>query len=138
MNHPARYCIIGAGAAGLAALKEMLDAGFSVDCFEKSQQVGGHWHTDYDALHLITPRNSSFFDGFPMPESYPLYPSRDQVRDYMNAYADRFGLRQHITFGCAVQSLIPVGYKGEDGWRVVLSTGEERRARRRRLCPVVW
>jgi Predicted flavoprotein involved in K+ transport len=127
MSHSTRYCIIGAGAAGLAALKEMLDAGFSVDCFEKSQKVGGHWHVDYDALHLITPRDSSCFDGFPMPESYPLYPSRDQVRAYMESYADAFGLRDHITFGCAVQAIHPIGYKGEDGWRVVLSTGEERR-----------
>lgn len=126
MRKDARYCIIGAGAAGLAALKEMLEAGFPVDCFEKSGEVAGHWNVDYDALHLITPRSTSFFDGFPMPEDYPLYPSRDQVKRYMNDFADQFELRKYIRFNCAVQSLQPVDTCGEDGWRVVLSTGEER------------
>jgi len=127
MNKNARYCIIGAGAAGLAALKEMLEAGFSTDCFEKNGEVAGHWNVDYDALHLITPRSTSYFDDFPMPESYPLYPSRDQVKAYMNNYADHFDLRSHIQFHTAVTTLSPVGANGEEGWIVKLSTGEERR-----------
>jgi cation diffusion facilitator CzcD-associated flavoprotein CzcO len=78
------YCLIGAGAAGLGALQVLRDEGFSVDCFERSDRVGGHWHTDYECLHLITPRDSSGFDGFPMPDEYPLFPSRDQMRDYIS------------------------------------------------------
>jgi cation diffusion facilitator CzcD-associated flavoprotein CzcO len=126
MNNDARYCIIGAGAAGLAALKEMLEAGFAVDCFEKNAEIGGHWNVDYDALHLITPRGSSFFDGFPMPEDYPLYPSRDQVKAYMNSYADHFELRKHITFETAVTSIEPVDTTGEKGWSVKLASGVDR------------
>ena len=61
MNNDARYCIIGAGAAGLAALKEMREAGFSLDCFEKGDGVGGHWNVDYDALHLTTPSRHLVF-----------------------------------------------------------------------------
>lgn len=126
MDNDARYCIIGAGAAGMAALKEMLAAGFDVDCFEKNNEVAGHWNVDYDALHLITPRNTSSFDGFPMPEDYPLYPSRDQVKQYMNDFAERFGLRRYIHFNCAVTSIEPVDANGEKGWRVSLATGEVR------------
>ena len=62
-----RYCIIGAGAAGLAALKLMIDEGYEVDCFEKTGNVGGHWNTDYDFLHLITSRNISGYEHWPMP-----------------------------------------------------------------------
>jgi cation diffusion facilitator CzcD-associated flavoprotein CzcO len=118
-----QYCIIGAGAAGLAALKTMTDAGFDVDCFEKSANIGGHWNTDYDALHLITPKSSSCFDGFPMPADYPVYPSRDQVKAYMNDYTDTFGLREKITFNTEVRSLTPVGGNGEAGWQVTLLDG---------------
>ena len=49
-----RYCVIGAGAAGVSALHQLRAAGHDVDCFEKTHRVGGHWHTDYDALHLMT------------------------------------------------------------------------------------
>jgi len=122
-NH---YCIIGAGAAGLAALKEMRDDGFNVDCFEKSARIGGHWNTDYDALHTITPRDSSGFDDFPMPKEYPLYPSRDQVIAYLNAYADHFRLREHIQFNTEVISIIPLDKNGESGWQAHLSNGQIR------------
>jgi len=118
------YCIIGAGAAGLAALKEMRDDGFTVDCFEKSSRVGGHWNTDYDALHTITPRDSSGFDDFPMPKDYPLYPSRDQVSEYLNTYADHFKLRKQIQFNSEVTSIIPLDKTGESGWRAHLSNGQ--------------
>jgi len=121
LNH---YCIIGAGAAGLAALKEMRDDGFTVDCFEKSSRVGGHWNTDYDALHTITPRDSSGFDDFPMPKDYPLYPSRDQVSRYLNAYADHFRLREQIQFNTQVSSIVPLDKTGESGWQVHLSNGQ--------------
>ncbi|MBN3808524.1 NAD(P)-binding domain-containing protein [Paraburkholderia sp. Ac-20347] len=126
MTKQARYCVIGAGAAGLAALKTLTDAGIAVDCFEKSDRVGGHWHHDYDALHLITPKNSSFFDDFPMPESYPMYPSRDQVAAYMVSYAEHFGLTPMIRFNTAVKRLDPLGERGTDGWRVALSDGTTR------------
>ena len=52
-----RYCVIGAGAAGLAAVRALIAAGHDFDCFEATDRVGGHWHTDYDNLHLITPRS---------------------------------------------------------------------------------
>src|SRR5918992_5941429 len=86
------YCLIGAGAAGLGALQVLGDEGFAVDCFERSDRVGGHWHSDYECLHLITPRDSSGFDGFPMPSDYPLFPSRDQMRDYIMGFAAQHGL----------------------------------------------
>ncbi|MDT3722830.1 NAD(P)/FAD-dependent oxidoreductase [Pseudomonas oryzihabitans] len=126
MSYIAGYCIIGAGAAGMAALKEMLASGYAVDCYEKQAEVAGHWNVDYDALHLITPRSTSFFDGFPMPDNYPLYPSRDQVKQYMNDFADQFSLREHIKFNCAVTAVEPLGDQGEDGWRVTLTNGQVR------------
>ena len=69
-----RYCVIGAGAAGLAAVKTLAESGREVDCFEATDRVGGHWNTDYDALHLITSRDVTGFEGFPMPADYPAVP----------------------------------------------------------------
>jgi Flavin-binding monooxygenase-like len=118
--------MIGAGAAGLGALQVLLDEGFSVDCFERGDRVGGHWHTDYDCLHLITPRDSSGFDGFPMPSAYPLFPSRDQMRDYILGFAARHGLGSHIRFNTAVTAARPLDATGLAGWEVATSDGERR------------
>jgi cation diffusion facilitator CzcD-associated flavoprotein CzcO len=121
-----RYCLIGAGAAGLGALQVLRDEGFSVDCFERSDRVGGHWHTDYECLHLITPRTSSGFDGFPMPAEYPLFPSRDQMRDYILGFAARNRLEAQIRFNTAVTSALPLDANGLAGWQVKTSDGRSR------------
>ena len=111
----------------MAALQQLIEAGFEVDCYEKSDRVGGHWQHDYDSLHLITSRDMTHFEGFPMPAEYPHFPSRQQVVDYLQSYAREKGLYDIITFNTAVESLVPVGADGpvgSGGWRVTLSTGE--------------
>lgn len=124
-----RYCVIGAGAAGVSALQQLREAGHQVECFEKTDRVGGHWHTDYDALHLITSRDMTSFDGFPMPESYPHFPRRDQVRSYIESYAHKHNHYDTITFGTEVLAVTPVevpeGPVGSAGWRVMTSRGDE-------------
>jgi cation diffusion facilitator CzcD-associated flavoprotein CzcO len=120
------YCVIGAGAAGLAALQVLGDEGFAVDCFERTDRVGGHWHTDYDCLHLITPRASSGFEGFPMPAEYPVFPSRDQMRDYILGFAAHHGLGSHIRFDTEVASVRPLDGNGLAGWEVTTAGGERR------------
>ena len=99
-----RLCVIGAGAAGLGTMEVLQRHGIAFDCFEQSDRVGGHWHTDYESLHLITSRDLSGFVGHPMPARYPVYPSRDQMRDYLEAFATETGVRAHVRFGVAAAS----------------------------------
>ena len=123
------YCVIGAGAAGLAALQTLVASGRRVDCFEASDRVGGHWNTDYEALHLITSRDVTGYAGFPMPADYPLFPSRDQVTAYLSAFASAHGLHERIAFGVRVASVVPVpthASTGSAGWVVTTSDGQER------------
>lgn len=124
-----RYCVIGGGAAGMSALVQLREAGFEVDCYEKSDRVGGHWQHDYDALHLITSRDMTHFEGFPMPAEYPHFPSRKQVVAYLESYAREKGLYDIIQFNTAVESVVPIateGPVGSAGWTVTLSTGESK------------
>jgi cation diffusion facilitator CzcD-associated flavoprotein CzcO len=121
-----RYCVIGAGAAGVSALHQLRAAGYDVDCFEKSDRVGGHWHTDYDALHLITSRDMTAFEDFPMPADYPHFPRRDQIRTYIESYARARGLYDIIQFNTGVHSVVPVetdGAAGSAGWIVTTDKG---------------
>jgi cation diffusion facilitator CzcD-associated flavoprotein CzcO len=122
-----RYCVVGAGAAGLAAVQVLTRQGFAVDCFERTDRVGGHWHTDYESLHLITSRDVSGFEGHPMPPEFPVYPSRDQMRAYIESFADRFDVRRHVTFGTEVTRVDPEGPAGERGWEVETSDGRRTR-----------
>jgi len=122
---PQRVCVIGAGAAGLEAVRVFRDAGHDVVAFDRSERAGGHWHTDYEALHLITPRDVSCFDGVPMPASYPLFPSREQVIAYLDAFAADHDLLAHVRFGTEVTAVTsPDG--GVSGWDVTTAAGTER------------
>lgn len=120
MKENFRYCIIGAGAAGLAAIKVLKDKKVQIDCYERSDKVGGHWQNDYEALHLITPKSTSAFLDYPMPEACAIYPSREEICTYMASYAAAFNLYDHITFNAEVEKITPVGDQAEDGWDVVV------------------
>jgi cation diffusion facilitator CzcD-associated flavoprotein CzcO len=122
-----RYCVVGAGAAGLAAMRALVEAGLDFDCFEATDRIGGHWHTDYDGLHLITPRSGSGFRDDPMPGTWADVPRRAQMIEYLEGHAERFDLRSRVTFGTRVDRLGPVGPKGIDGWDVTTSDGRTAR-----------
>jgi cation diffusion facilitator CzcD-associated flavoprotein CzcO len=85
--------IVGAGPAGLACAVTMRSAGLNVVVLEKADSVGAVWRRHYDRLHLHTDRNRSGLPGMCMPRTYPLYPSRDQVVQYLESYAAHFDIR---------------------------------------------
>lgn len=95
--------IVGAGPAGLACAATMGANGLKVALLEKADRVGSSWRHHYDRLHLHTDRKHSALPGMDMPRDYPLYPSRAQFVDYLESYADRFGVRP--TSGKVVNSL---------------------------------
>ncbi len=117
-------CVIGAGAAGLTATKNLREAGFGVDCYERETGVGGAWNWRHDrspvyaTTHLISSRPFTQYPDFPMPDSWPDYPHHSQVLAYLGRYADHFGLREHIWFGTEVTRVVPT----DDGqWDVTIS-----------------
>jgi len=85
--------IIGSGPAGLACAVTMRAAGLNAAVLDKAGTVGSAWRRHYDRLHLHTDRRHSGLPGMAMPQSYPAYPSRAQMVDYLESYAARFGIR---------------------------------------------
>jgi cation diffusion facilitator CzcD-associated flavoprotein CzcO len=85
--------IVGAGPAGLACAMTMGGAGLRVGVLEKADSVGSVWRRHYDRLHLHSDRKHSGLPGMTMPRTYPLYPSRQQVVDYLDNYAARFDIK---------------------------------------------
>ena len=84
--------IVGAGPAGLACAMTMRGAGLNVTVLEKADNVGSVWRRHYDRLHLHTDRKRSGLPGMVMPRTYPLYPSREQLIEYLESYAVRFDI----------------------------------------------
>jgi flavin-binding monooxygenase-like protein len=120
-------CVIGAGASGLAAIKNLREHGFAVDCYERETSVGGAWNWRHDrspvysSTHLISSRPLTEFPDFPMPDSWPDYPHHSQVLSYLERYSAHFGLGDEIWFGTEVVSVVPAG---EGRWDVTTqSTG---------------
>jgi hypothetical protein len=85
--------IIGAGPAGLACAASMGALGLSVTVLEKADSVAAIWRRHYDRLHLHTDRGHSGLPGWPMPHSFPTYPSRAEVIAYLESYAAHFGIQ---------------------------------------------
>jgi amino acid transporter len=123
-----RYCLIGAGPAGLAMGRRMLEEGVPFDWFEASGDVGGMWNAErpgspvYESLVAVTSRHASGFPDFPMPADYPDYPAWWQVRDYLRRYAEFYGLYERIAFNTVVTWAKPEGL----GWSATLTNGEFR------------
>jgi thioredoxin reductase len=108
-------CVIGAGASGLAAIKNLREAGFEVDCYERETSVGGAWNWRHDrspvyaGTHLVTSRPLTEFPDFPMPDTWPDYPDHKLVLSYLERYSAHFGLEDDVWFGTEVVSVEPVG-----------------------------
>ena len=106
--------IIGASSAGLAVARQLQERGKSYVQVDRAPVVGQMWRTTYDRLHLHTARSRSGLPFRPMPRSYPRYPSRQQVVDYLESY--RGELAQQPLFGREVRRITREG----DAWRCEL------------------
>lgn len=73
----------------------MRRAGLEPILLERASCVGATWRTHYERLHLHTAKHHSALPYIPLPASYPTYPSRLQVIDYLEAYARQFQLKIH-------------------------------------------
>lgn len=95
--------IIGASVAGLACARCLQEKGVETIVLEKSNEVAAPWRSHYDRLHLHTPKRGSELPYLKMPASYPKYPGRDQVVEYLENYAGK--LHQPPSFGNKVISV---------------------------------
>jgi thioredoxin reductase len=123
------YAVIGAGAGGLCAAKNLLARGLDVTIFEVGSCIGGLWVYEndsglspaYRSLHINSEARVSSFVDFQFPPGTSLYPDHREMRRYFENYAEHFGLKDKIRFKSRVTSVAPEG----GSWRLVTESGEE-------------
>ncbi len=119
-----KICVIGAGPSGITTAKNLFQAGFTnVVIFEKNTKVGGNWvyneskgHSSvFESTHIISSKELSQYEDYPMPEDYPDYPSHTQLQAYFENYAKHFDVYEHIKFGVSVET---AELKDSNKWQI--------------------
>jgi hypothetical protein len=129
-----RYCIIGAGASGLAVAKIFVQRGIPFDLLEREADIGGLWNSAtpsgivYDSTHLVSAILTTAYQDYRVdavgPPRQPDYPSHAWVMDYFRRYAAAFGIKPHLETGAKVERVSPVG---DGAWWVKLDGETEAR-----------
>ncbi|KAK4495446.1 hypothetical protein PRZ48_013777 [Zasmidium cellare] len=102
-----KVAVIGLGSCGLAALKNLREAGFDATGYESNPYVGGLWEhseePDKTSVLKTTVANlskqMSCYTDYPYPDDVPNYATAAQTARYLKDYAEHFGLLQHARLG---------------------------------------
>lgn len=79
--------VVGAGVAGLAVTRCLLDRGNEVLTLDENPEIGHSWIERYDNLKLNSVRWFSQMPGMRMPRRYGRWVERDDLIEYITEYA---------------------------------------------------
>ena len=104
--------IIGAGQTGLSLGYHLAKQDRPFVILEAGERVGDVWRKRFDSLRLYSPARYDGLPGMAFPADQWHFPTKDEVGDYLEEYAQRFGLP--VVTRTSVQSL------SKDGDRYVI------------------
>ena len=110
--------IIGGGQAGLSVGYHLARRGRRFVILDANQRIGDAWRKRWDSLRLFTPARYDGLPGWRFPAPAWSFPTKDEVADYLEAYAARFDLR--------VRTGVRVDRLSREGDRYVVSAGGRR------------
>jgi putative flavoprotein involved in K+ transport len=109
--------IIGAGQAGLSAGYHLSALGRPFVILEANARVGDSWRKRWDSLRLFSPAQFDGLSGMPFPAPKHSFPSKDDMANYLEAYAMHFKLP--VRTGVRVNRL----WKERDRYLLATDTG---------------
>jgi putative flavoprotein involved in K+ transport len=110
--------IIGAGQSGLSVGYFLARMGSEFLILDANERVGDVWRHRWDSLRLFTPARFAGLAGMPFPAPPHSFPTKDEMADFLEAYAARFVLP--VRTGVRVDRLTRVGD------RFLVTAGERR------------
>jgi putative flavoprotein involved in K+ transport len=84
--------VIGGGQAGLSVGYHLSRRGVPFLILEANDRVGDSWRQRWDSLRLFTPARFDGLAGMPFPGDRHRFPTKDEMGDYLEAYARQFRL----------------------------------------------
>lgn len=84
--------VIGAGQAGLSVGYYLARQGVRFLILDGDARVGDVWRKRWDSLRLFTARRWDGLAGMPFPGRRDVFPTKDEMGDYLESYAARFNL----------------------------------------------
>jgi putative flavoprotein involved in K+ transport len=110
--------IIGGGQAGLVTGYHLKQRGIDHVILDENDEVGASWRNRWDSLRLFTPAGYSHLPGMEHSTSKHTLLTKDDVADYLVAYAEQFDL--------PVSTGVPVDRVAADHGRYVIESGGKR------------
>jgi putative flavoprotein involved in K+ transport len=84
--------VVGGSQAGLAVGYHLAQQGRPFLILDANQRIGDAWRKRWDSLRLFTPARYDALPGMPFPARGDAFPTKDEMADYLEAYANRFHL----------------------------------------------
>jgi putative flavoprotein involved in K+ transport len=84
--------VIGAGQAGLATGYYLAKLGRQFVIIDSVERVGDNWRCHWDSLRLYSPAKVSSLPRMRFPAPAMSFPTKDEMADYLEAYAQTFAL----------------------------------------------
>jgi len=84
--------IIGGGQAGLSVGYHLARRGRPFVILDANERIGDAWRKRWDSLRLFTPARYDGLNGMPFPAPRLSFPTKDEMADYLAAYAAQFDL----------------------------------------------
>jgi putative flavoprotein involved in K+ transport len=91
-TEPHDVIVIGAGQTGLSVGYHLKRRGVRFVILDANERVGDVWRKRWDSLKLFTPARFDGLVGMPFPAPRNAFPTKDEMADYLEAYAKRFAL----------------------------------------------
>jgi putative flavoprotein involved in K+ transport len=110
--------IVGGGQAGLSVGYHLARRDRMFVILDANERVGDSWRKRWDSLRLFTPAQLSGLPGWPLPAPAWSFPTKDEIADYLEAYALRFDLP--VRTGVRVDRIF------REGGRFAIMTGDRR------------
>ncbi len=110
--------VIGGGQAGLAVGYYLVRQERDFVILDTHNRIGDSWRKRWDSLRLFTPGNFNHLPGMSFPARWNYLPTKDEMANYLEAYASRFQLP--VQLGVRVDEL------ARDGNRYQITTAARR------------